>query len=135
MKRILVLLVVTVMSQLSFAQVKPPVSTELSKSSNADAAKGERKRHHKMDKQAKRAMMKELNLTADQKAKLKEMKEANKAKKEAILSDSKLTEEQKKEQLKEMHKGDGKNMQGVLTDVQKTKFKQLKEERKRARKS
>ena len=96
MKRILVLLVVTVMSQLSFAQVKPPVSTELNKSRNAGATNGERKKHHKMDKQAKRAMMKELNLSADQKAKLKEMKEANKGKKEAILSDSKLTEESRK---------------------------------------
>ncbi len=128
MKRILVLLVVIVMGQLTFAQVKAPAETELGKSKNPATA--ENKKHHKMDKQARKAMMKELNLSADQKAKLKEMNEANKGKKDAIANDPKLSEEQKKEQLKDIRKAEAKNMQGVLTDDQKKKMKELKEKRK-----
>lgn len=78
--------------------------------------------------------MKELNMTDDQKAKMKEMKEANKAKKEAIINDSKLTEDQKKQQLKDLHKAGAKDMQGVLTDEQKAKMKEMKAKRKGERK-
>jgi len=121
------------MGQVVLAQVNTPAETEFNKSRNA--ATSEKKMHHKKDKHEKMAMMKELDMTEDQKARLKEMKEANKAKREVILSDSKLTEEQKHGQLKELHKAQGKNMQAVLTDDQKAKFKQLKEERKSARKA
>lgn len=133
MKRILFLLVVTVMSQVALAQVKAPAETELNKSSNPATA--ENKKHHKIGKHAKMAMMKELNLSDEQKAKLKEAGDANKAKKEAILSDSKLTEEQKHEQLKEMHKSESKNMKGLLTDEQKKKMKEFKVKRKAERKN
>lgn len=133
MKKILFLLLVTVMGQVALAQVKTPAETELNKSRNHATA--ENKKHHKMGKHAKMAMMKELNLSDDQKAKLKEAREANKAKKEAILSDSKLTEEQKHEQLKEMHKAESKNMKGLLTDEQKKKMKEFKDKRKAERKN
>ncbi len=126
MKKLLFILAITIIGQLSFAQTTTP-QTEAAKPT------GTEKKHHKGHGN-KKAMMKELNMTDDQKAKMKEMKEANKAKKEAIINDSKLTEDQKKQQLKDLHKAGAKDMQGVLTDEQKAKMKEMKAKRKGERK-
>ena len=75
MKKIIVILAITFMGQLVFAQLVPSIreakgrtSTELNKT------KMEKRGHHKKDKHKREAMIKELNLSEDQKAKLKEMK-------------------------------------------------------------
>ncbi len=131
MKKIFFALAVIAMSQAAIAQEKTqPAAADKSVS----AQSMERKQHRKMHHDGMKAM-KDLNLSEDQKAKMKEMRAANKEKKDAILSDSKLSEDQKKEQLKEMHKGQKDQMKNLLTDEQKTKMKELKEQRKNAKKA
>ncbi|MBL0356949.1 MAG: hypothetical protein IPP72_08675 [Chitinophagaceae bacterium] len=129
MKKIILLLLVVFMGQLSFAQVKENKPVEFSKKTP------ENKMRHKKGMHEKRAMMKALNLTEEQKAKLKEMNAGNKEKKLAILNDSKLTEEQKKEQLRAIKKGQVANMQTILTDEQKVKMKEIKMKMKEAKKN
>lgn len=119
MKRIFVVLAITCISQLVSAQEKENAPAEQNK---ANTEQG----FHKRGKHKKDAMMKKLNLSEDQKAKLKEMRDANKSKRDAINNDGKLTDEQKKEKMKALKEEQKKNMQGVLTDDQKTKMKEMK---------
>lgn len=123
-----VLMAVTMMSQLIFAQEKQDTTLNKTRS-------GMFKKHHKGNRHDKNEMMKELNLSEAQKTQLKEMKLADKEKRDAILNDSKLSQEQKHTQLKELHEQKGKKMQGILTDEQKTKMKAAKEKMKTERKN
>ncbi len=71
----------------------------------------------------KKEMMKELNLTSEQKGKLKEMHRVNKGKIAALQSNDKLTEAEKKEQLKALKKEQLKATLELLNDEQKAKLK------------
>jgi|GEM_PF-913310 len=130
MKKVMVFMLAVFMGQLVFAQDAKPA--EMNKTGEREMPGG--KGRHKMHKHEKREMMKQLNLSEEQKTKLKEMNAGNKEKKQAILNDTKLTEEQKKEQLRAIKKEQATNMQTVLTDEQKAKMKEvrlkMKEERK-----
>lgn len=72
---------------------------------------------------------KDLNLTADQSAKLKAQKEASKAKIDAIKANSSLTEEQKKAQVKEVMKSSKADMKNILTADQMKKMQEMKKDR------
>ena len=120
MKKMFVLIAVTIMSQFVFAQEKQ--DTIVNKS-----GQGIFNKHHKGNMHDKKEMMKTLNLTETQKTQLKEMRMANKEKKDAILKDSNLTEEQKHGKLKELHESNTKAMQSIFTEEQKTKMKAAKE--------
>ena len=74
-------------------------------------------------------LMKELNLTKEQKGKLKEMKQANQFKKEAILNDTGLTEIEKQEKLKQVKHSAAIDLQSVLTGEQKQKLQKMRRER------
>ena len=128
MKKMFVLIAVVTVSQLIFAQEKQ--DTAINK-----ARPGMFKKYHKGGRHADGAMMKELNLNEDQKKQLKEMMTAGKEKRDAILNDYKLTEQQKRDQLKELHEERAKNMQGILTEEQQTKMKAAKEKMKAERKN
>jgi len=118
----IVFLAAAMMGQFAFAQVQELKST----GKNTDSTMGQRKHPHRMHKEQKKAMMKELNLTEDQKSKLKEMNAGNKEKKQAIVNNAQLTEEQKKEQLKSIRKEQAENMNAVLSDEQKAKMKEVR---------
>jgi periplasmic protein CpxP/Spy len=120
MKKIFAILAITFMSQLVFAQAKEATATEFNKT------KKENNGFHKKGKHRKAEMMKQLNLSEEQKAKLSEMKAVNKQKREAIKNNSSLTEDQKKEQLKALKGENKKSMQGMLTEEQKQKMKEMK---------
>ncbi len=110
-------------SLISFAQVerKPsPVKQADSVSGNAAG--------NKTDKGSRKDMIKELDLTKEQKGKLKEIRQANMAKKEAIENNSQLSEDEKKKQLRDLQKEQAQNIQAVLTDQQKEKFKAKRRE-------
>ena len=126
MKKMFVLIAVAIMSQLAFAQEKQDTTLNKTRS-------GVFKKHHKGERYGNKEMMKELNLTETQKTQLKEMKMANKEKRDAILKDTKLTQEQKHSQLKELHQSNTKSMQAILTEEQKVKMKAAKEKRKAER--
>jgi Spy/CpxP family protein refolding chaperone len=79
-------------------------------------------------------MMDNLNLTADQKAQLKTMREDAKQQREAIQNDASLTQDQKKEKMKELHKTQSEKMNSILTPEQQATWKanmqQMKENNK-----
>lgn len=82
----------------------------------------------KMDKANRKDLLKDLDLSREQKIKLKEIRQANKTKKEAIENNSQLPEDEKKKQLKELQKEQAKSIQAILTDEQKEKFKAKRRE-------
>jgi Spy/CpxP family protein refolding chaperone len=79
-------------------------------------------------------MMDNLNLTADQKAQLKAMREDAKQQRDAIQNDASLSAEQKKAKMKELHKTQSDKMNSILTPEQQATWKanmqQMKENRK-----
>ena len=77
----------------------------------------------------KREMMKQLNLTREQKAKMKEIHQTMQAKKDAISNDSKLSAEEKQTQLRNLQKELFQNTLNILNDDQKQKLKTMRDEK------
>ena len=84
---------------------------------------------HQHPKMQRAQMFDELNLTQDQKEKMKKLREDNMQKTDAIKNNSSLTDEQKGDQMKSLRQEQKKSMDAILTNEQKTKMKQLREER------
>jgi Spy/CpxP family protein refolding chaperone len=74
-------------------------------------------------------MMGDLNLTDSQKAKIKTLSEAMATKRKAIMDDTKLSEDTKKEKMKELGKDFRAQFEKVLTPEQKTKMEAARKER------
>ena len=73
-----------------------------------------------------REILRSLNLTKEQRQKLKEIHQANRTKKEIIENNNQLSESQKKDQLKELHKETTVNMKNLLSEDQWNKIKELR---------
>jgi protein CpxP len=73
-------------------------------------------------------MSEELNLTDDQKAKLKPILQDQAEQMKAVHNDTSLTPEQKKAKMKEIHHTFQPQIAGVLTPEQQAKWKQMKQE-------
>ena len=84
--------------------------------------------NNKMDRSEKKELLKELDLTKEQKSKLKEIRQDSKAKKEAIENNTRLSETEKKTQLHALQKEQAQKIQAILTDEQKEKFKTKRQE-------
>ena len=69
-----------------------------------------------------------LNLTADQKAKVKPILEDQAQQMKAVREDASLSQEQQKAKMKAIHGSCHDQINGVLTPEQQTKFKQLEQE-------
>jgi Spy/CpxP family protein refolding chaperone len=69
------------------------------------------------------AAVESLNLTDDQKAKVKDIFADAKTKKQAVSSDASLSEEQKKAKMKELHTSIMARLNEVLTPDQQTELK------------
>src|SRR5260370_15846386 len=69
------------------------------------------------------AAVESLNLTDDQKAKVKDIFADAKTKKQAVSSDTSLNEEQKKAKMKELHSATMAKLNEVLTPDQQTELK------------
>jgi Spy/CpxP family protein refolding chaperone len=74
----------------------------------------------------RKKMMKELNLTREQAVKMKELHRANREKKDAIVNNDKLTNEERKSQLRALQKELFQNTLAILNDEQKQKLKQMR---------
>ena len=131
MKKISILLLFAGSISLSFAQVQR-TKTASKQSSDSLSATMETKQTGKLKK---RQMMRELDLTKEQKGKLKEIKQANKAKTEEVLNNDKLTQEEKDAKLKTLHQQQAKNTLTVLNDEQKDKIKKMRTEKPKNKKS
>ena len=91
----------------SIAQVKREVSSSQTVQSNAT------------QKNNRKEMIRELNLTKEQRGKIKEFHQSMKQKKEAINTNQTLTADQKKEKMKEIHQEQKEKMNTILTPEQK----------------
>ena len=69
------------------------------------------------------AAVESLNLTDDQKTKVKDIFTDAKTKRQALLSDTSLSEDQKKAKMKELHEGVMAKLNEVLTPDQQTELK------------
>jgi Spy/CpxP family protein refolding chaperone len=69
------------------------------------------------------AAVESLNLTDDQKAKVKDIFADAKAKHQAVVNDTSLTDDQKKAKLKELHESTIAKVNGVLTPDQQNELK------------
>lgn len=75
-------------------------------------------RHIRKEKAAE-----DLNLTADQKTKVKDLRESGKQQREAIQNDASLTSDQRKAKMKELAKSQNEKMNNILTPDQQAKRK------------
>ena len=69
-----------------------------------------------------------LNLTPEQKADLKSIRDNEKQQAQAIKNDSSLTADQKKAKFKELRKSSHEQMMAKLTPDQQQKFKEMRKE-------
>ena len=81
------------------------------------------------DKERGEKFAEKLNLTPEQKADLKSIRENAKQQAQAIKSDSSLTPDQKKAKFKELRKSSHEQMMAKLTPDQQAKFKEMRKER------
>lgn len=72
--------------------------------------------------------MKDLNLTADQKTRLKTIREEQRKEMEALKSNTSLTDAQKKEQRKQLHDKYKSQFESVLTPAQKAEAEKKRAE-------
>lgn len=75
------------------------------------------------DKPSRKERFRELNLTREQKGKLKEVMQANKAAKEAIENNAQLSDADKKKQIRELQMAQVQKIQAILTPEQFEQFK------------
>jgi len=73
---------------------------------------------------AKKQMLRELDLTKEQRAKMKEINQSMKASKDAIENDPALSKKQKKQKLKAFRQEQVAKIQAILTEEQKIKFRE-----------
>ncbi len=116
MKKIMLALLSLIISFAGFSQVKKD------RSKMSDSTKQAIKEVMKTKKGKKMA---ELNLSREQKKQVKEIKQNDDAAKNAILNDAALSEEQKKEKLKELRKARQEKIKTMLTPEQKEKLKNI----------
>jgi hypothetical protein len=118
MKKITLVLSMLCLVTISFAQIRRdvPVTTDSS-----------------AQKISRKTMMDEMNLTKEQRSQWKQIQQNNKMQKEAIMNNDSLTLEQKKFQLKELHKQTARSIDAILTDAQRVQMQQIKEENRAAK--
>jgi Spy/CpxP family protein refolding chaperone len=102
------------------AALAVPVALANSQAANAPQTAGKEMAMHGGGLEA---AVQSLNLTDDQKAKVKDIFADAKTKKQAVSSDTSLSEEQKKAKMKELHSGVMAKLNEVLTPEQQTELK------------
>jgi Spy/CpxP family protein refolding chaperone len=80
-------------------------------------------------------MMKDLNLTQDQKTKMNDLRKNFKEQRDAIKNDASLTQEQKKTKMQELNKTQREQMKNILTPEQQQKMQANKKEWKKDHKN
>lgn len=101
------------------AALAVPFATAKSQAAAAAQAEGKRMAMH--DKL--QAALDSLNLTDDQKGKVKDILADAKTKREAAMKDASLNEDQKRAKMKELHEGMVAKLNDVLTPDQQAELK------------
>ena len=112
------------------AALAVPVALAKSQATLSAQAEGKEKRMHGGGLQA---AVESLNLTDEQKAKVKDIFAEAKTKGQAVSSDTMLSDEQKKAKMKELHSGIMAKLNEVLTPEQQTELKSKMEAAKAAK--
>ena len=115
-------ILVLLAASLTFAQT--------SQESQAPAPENHAGMHHNGESvdQHLQMLSEKLNLTDDQKAKLKPILQDQMQQMKAVHEDSSLSREQKRDKLKSIHQSLSDQINAVLTPEQQTKFKQMRQE-------
>ena len=121
MKKTSLLLLLVFCMAFSFSQVQRAKPVAKAADSTATAVYNK-----KADRGSKKDMMKELNLSKEQKGKMKELNQANKAKMQELMNDDKLSQDEKKTKMKALRMEQLKNTMAILNEEQKAKLKQLR---------
>jgi Spy/CpxP family protein refolding chaperone len=100
--------------------------TSEQKTKMADAKKERNKKMKMMSQKRMEKMKTDLNLTGDQVTKLQEQRKSSMEQMKAIKENSSLSEEQKKEQLMDLHKSMRESMNSILTADQLKKREELR---------
>ncbi|HXZ81534.1 MAG TPA: hypothetical protein VEG30_16525 [Terriglobales bacterium] len=122
---ILVILMVLVTGILATGQTSQAPQTSAPEQGSAMGAQtaGSPEMHLQM-------LSEKLNLSDDQKAKLKPLLTDEAQQMRAVRDDSSLSQEQKRAKMKSIHESFQPQINGVLTPEQQAKWKQMKEEAK-----
>ncbi len=114
----------------SAAQTAPTPAQDTNQPPSATApgapAKGKRAK-------AMRSEFAKLNLTDDQKAQMKSIRENAFQQRKAVMSDTTTTDAQKKAKLRSLRRDTHKQMMGVLTPEQRAQLKKDRQERRQAK--
>ena len=122
MKKIIAITLISVLTvTTSFAQIQRTPKAKMDSAVTQEAA---------APKTGRGQMIKSLNLTRQQKLKMKEIMQDSKAKKQAIDSDTTLVGAAKQQKMRALRKEQFEKINSMLTDEQKEKFKQLRSENK-----
>ena len=121
MKYSAIILLIFLGSLSSTAQIER--KTESIKSDSANNSQVDNKKN----KQTQKDRLEELDLTKEQKGKLKEIRQSGKAAKDAIENNTQLSETEKKKQLRTLKMEQAQKVQGILTEEQKAKLKASKQ--------
>ena len=125
MKKLMALVAFSLIISLSFAQVQRQKKVKANTDSTRAVAAA--KEDAGLNK---REMMKELDLSKEQKSKIKEFRQAAQSKKAAIESDDSLKADEKQAKLKELRRELQKNTLSVLSREQKMKLLQMRNDKK-----
>ena len=118
MKSGVLVLALTLISLLSFAQVERITAVKDQADSVSTASFKEQ-----AGKNDRKQMIKDLHLTREQQAKMKEIHQSGRSKKEALLNDNKLTNEDRQAKLRVLQKEQFDNTMHILNDEQKQKMR------------
>jgi len=69
-----------------------------------------------------------LNLTADQQAKIKPLLEDQRQEAQSVMSDTSLSQDDRRSKMRSLHESSNAKIRGVLSDDQKKKFDALQQE-------
>ena len=103
----------------SFAQIQRTVVKQKTDSTTTVQVK-------ENQQETRKEMFRELDLSKEQKMKMKEINQSMKASRETIENDTALAETEKKEKLKALRKEQALKIQAILTEEQKIKFRELR---------
>ena len=129
MKKWSIALLMSMITLGSFAQVQRNVAPKKDSAEIAMPGETMNGENEQSKKEIKKQMIRSLNLTKEQRQKFKEIHQANKEKKESISNNDQLTESQKKNLLKELHKEAAMNMNSLLSEEQRDKVKAMRKEK------
>ena len=125
MKKMILITVFSLITFASFAQIQRQ-KKEVARPDSANTAAAQKQD----DGMGRKEMMKELDLSKEQKLKIKAFRQDAQAKKDAIDNDNTLKPEEKEAKLKEVRKELQQNTMSVLSREQKMKLLKMRGDKK-----